>query len=75
MSERQTRSVRQYRREMARLGRSVGRPISSNLSIAGRWRHYFTPERPQRRIGKAALLRDQWGEIAGILVDEEVPAE
>ena len=45
------------------------------LSDSGRWRHYFTPERLNAEMRKAALLRDQWARIAGLLVDEEVPAE
>jgi hypothetical protein len=45
------------------------------LIDSGRWRHYFTPEVLNAEMRKAALLRDQWARIAGILVDEEVPAE
>jgi hypothetical protein len=45
------------------------------LIDSGRWRHYFTPEVLNAEMRKAALLRDQWARIAGLLVDEEVPAE
>ena len=38
------------------------------LIDSGRWRHYFTPEVLNAEMRKAALLRDQWARIAGLLV-------
>ena len=45
------------------------------LSDSGRWRHYFTQHGLEAEMRKAALLRDQWARIAGLLVDEDEPEE
>jgi len=41
------------------------------LVDSGRWRHYFTPDGLNAEMRKAALLRDQWARIAGLLTDED----
>jgi hypothetical protein len=42
------------------------------LCDSGRWRHYFTQDGFDAEMRKAALLRDQWARIAGVLDDDEV---
>ena len=41
------------------------------LVDSGRWRHYFTPERLNAEMRKAALLRDQWARLAGVPNDAD----
>jgi hypothetical protein len=42
------------------------------LCDSGRWRHYFTQDGLNAEMRKAALLRDQWARIAGVLADDEI---
>jgi hypothetical protein len=45
------------------------------MSDSGRWRHYFSQNGLEAEMRKAALLRDQWARIAGLLADEDEPEE
>ena len=41
------------------------------LCDSGRWKHYFTPAELNDEMRRAALLRDQWARIAGLLPEEQ----
>jgi hypothetical protein len=41
------------------------------LADSGRWKHYFTVDRLNAEMRRAALLRDQWARLAGVLADDE----
>jgi len=45
------------------------------LVDTGRWRHYFSQDRLNAEMRKAAQLRDAWARIAGILPKAQEPAE
>ncbi len=62
-------SVRQYRAQMARLGRASPRQYHRC------WRHYYTETDFLDEIRKVLRLRDQWALIAGVSPDgDELPA-
>jgi hypothetical protein len=45
------------------------------LSDSGRWQHYFTRAQLDLELRRAALLRDQWARIAGVLLEFDEAAE
>ena len=45
------------------------------LSDTGRWKHYYTVDRLNTEMRKAALLRDKWARLAGMLDGQDEFAE
>jgi len=41
------------------------------LADSGRWRHYFSPDQFKAEVRKAAVLRDQWAQLAGVRTSDD----
>ena len=74
MSERQTGPYDSVARKWLALAERRQAHFA-DLVDSGRWKHYFSVERLNDEMRKAAALRDQWARIAGLPEEGMEPAE